>query len=97
MLNLVYTWSVAYSADDGEKGKRWQVAILIISAIFCVGSFVMIVIMYCSDNLVIIPIMLYLPILTTLIQIFLPDEGSILTSAIVTAYATYVCYSPPCR
>lgn len=101
LLDLAYSWNeqwVEYSTEDGEKGKRWLVGILLFSAMFYIGSFVFIGIMYwqfdgCTDNVVIISITLALPILATLLQTFFTDEGSILTSAIMTAYATYVCYS----
>eukprot|EP01032_Pedospumella_encystans_P022624 gene22624-25630_t len=98
LLDLAYSWNeqwVEYSTTDGEKGKRWLVGILAFSAMFYIGSFVFIGLMYwqfdgCTDNAVIISITLALPILATLLQTFFTDEGSILTSAIMTAYATYV-------
>ena len=47
----------------------------------------------CNDNIVIISLTLILSVIATTIQVFFSDEGSILISAIMTAYATYVCYS----
>ena len=47
----------------------------------------------CSDSLAIMIITLLLSIIATIIQIFVSDVGSVLTSAIVAGYATYVCYS----
>lgn len=101
LLDMAYSWNekwVAYSTEDGEKGQIWLNGILFFSAILFIGSFVCIGLMYwqfdgCSDNTAIISLSLVMPILATIIQVFFTDEGSILISAIMTAYATYVCYS----
>jgi hypothetical protein len=101
LLDVAYTWNerwVAYSTEDGEKGQRWLMGILFFSAVLFIGSFVFFGLMYwqfdgCSDNTAIITISLVIPIIATLIQLFFTEEGSILISAIMMAYATYVCYS----
>lgn len=101
LLDMAYSWNerwVAYSTEDGEKGQRWLTGLLFFSAILFIGSFVLIGLMYwqfdgCNDNIVIISLTLILSVIATTIQVFFSDEGSILISAIMTAYATYVCYS----
>jgi hypothetical protein len=101
LLDMAYSWNerwVAYSTTDGEKGTRWLRGLVLISATLYIGSFIFIGIMFwqfkgCSDNDAIISITLVLPLIATVIQIFFSEEGSILISAIMTAYATYVCYS----
>lgn len=101
LLDMAYSWNerwVAYSTEDGEKGQIWLAGILFFSAVLFIGSFVFIGIMYwqfdgCNDNIVIITLSLGLPLIATTIQLFFTDEGSILISAIMTAYATYICYS----
>lgn len=101
LLDVAYSWNekwVAYSTEDGEKGQIWLVGLLFFSAVLFIGSFVFFGLMYwqfdgCNDNTAIISITLCTAVVATLIQVFFTDEGSILISAIMTAYATYVCYS----
>lgn len=101
LLDMAYSWNekwVAYSTEDGEKGQFWLTGILVISAMFFAIAFVFIGIMFwqfdgCDDNLVIISLSLVLPVLATFIQLFFSEEGSILISAVMTAYSTYICYS----
>ena len=47
----------------------------------------------CTDSTVIISLTLCLSVLATILQLFASEVGSVLTSGIVTSYATYVCYS----
>jgi hypothetical protein len=101
LLDMAYSWNeswVEYSTVDGERGGKWLTGLLFFSAVLFVGSFVFIGLMYwqfsgCDDNIVIITLSLAMPLIATAIQVFFSDEGSILISAIMTAYATYVCYS----
>lgn len=102
LIDVAYSWNerwLAYAADeDGERGSFWLWGIIIISlAMFC-GSIAVIGLMYwqfggCEDSTVIISLTIVLTSIATFVQLFFTDEGSILTSAIMTAYATYVCYS----
>jgi hypothetical protein len=64
------------------------------------GSFSTIGVMYwqfggpdCSDNLAVISLTLILSILVTIFQIAFNAEYSLLSSAIMTGYATYICYA----
>jgi hypothetical protein len=47
----------------------------------------------CPQNLAILSITVILCFVGTFYQLFMTDRGSLLTSAIMTAYATYLCYS----
>jgi hypothetical protein len=100
ILDCAYSWNekwVTYSGGT-ENFSWWLAGLLIISCILFVISFGAIGIMYwqfykCVENLIIISLTLSLSIIVTVIQIFLVDTGSLLTSALVTSYATFVCYS----
>jgi hypothetical protein len=103
LLDLAYTWNerwVALATDneDGERGKKWLIGIIVISSILFAGGYTVIGVLYwqfngCSDTITIITLTLVLTLLATLIQLFFSEEGSILTSAVVTAYSAYICYS----
>lgn len=102
LLDVAYSWNerwLAYAGGpDGEKNRDWLVGIIVISLILFAGSYAVIGVMFwqyeqCEDSTIIIGLTLALTVTMTLIQLFFSDEGSILTSAIMTAYATYVCYS----
>lgn len=87
---------LAYAEADG--GNFWY-GVVLVSAIFMYcGSFSAIGVMFwqflgCDSNAVILSLTIILSVGSTLIQIFASDNGSILTSAIMTCYATYICYS----
>lgn len=101
LLDVAYSWNerwVAYSCDDGEMGSRWLRGLLMISTTLFVGSLVVIALLYwqfdgCPENVGIITITLVLPALATIYQVFFSEEGSLLVSAIMFAYCTYICYS----
>lgn len=102
LIDMAYTWNekwTAYAVEEGEeKGKKWLIGLVLISSILFAGSLTVIGLLYwqfdgCSDNAAIISLTLIFSMIVTVIQLFLTDEGSILTSAMITAYAVYVCYS----
>ena len=105
LLDFAYTWNeriVKWSDEDAEHGygKAWLVLLIFISFIFIGGSLTIIGVMYwqfgnpiCSDTLTILSLTLGLCFIATFIQVFISDEGSMLTSAIIIAYSTYICYS----
>lgn len=102
LLDVAYSWNerwLAYAGGpDGEKNGNWLVGIIVISLLLFAGAYSAIGVMFwqyghCQDSTVIIGLTLALTVVMTLIQLFFSDEGSILTSAIMTAYATYICYS----
>lgn len=101
LIDLAFSWNqkwLDYATEEGEKGKFWLGGILFFSFIFFAGAYAAIGVMYwqfqgCSDTAVILSLTIILTVIATAIQLFLSDEGSILTSAIMTAYAAYICYS----
>jgi len=108
LIDGAYSWNeqwVAFSVEEGEdKGKKWLIGIVVISCAIFIVSIGCIVLMFiqftnggshsnCVDSKVILSLTIALPTIATLTQLFFTEEGSILTSAIITGYATYVCYS----
>jgi hypothetical protein len=102
LLDVAYSWNEKWleyaGGPDGERNRDWLVGIIVISFFFLAGSYAAIGVMFwqyghCEDSTIIIGLTLALTVTMTLIQLFFAEEGSILTSAIMTAYATYVCYS----
>lgn len=86
-------------ADTSEnRGNKWYIIILLISFFLFAGSLSAIGVMYwqfhgCSSNNVIISLALVFSFIATICQVFFSEEGSLLTSAIITVYSTYICYS----
>ena len=101
LLDVAYSWNerwVAYATVDGEKGNKYLYGIIVFSLILFSGSITVIGLLFwqfdqCASNNVIISLTLVLSFIATVVQLFFTDQGSLLTSAIMTAYATYVCYS----
>ncbi|RYH05925.1 hypothetical protein EON65_43530 [archaeon] len=103
LLDLAYSWNerwVALATDneEGVKSQSWLICLLVVSAVLFAGSITVIGLLYwqfkdCDENIVIITLTLALCTLATITQLFFSDEGSVLTSAILTAYCTYICYS----
>lgn len=99
LLDFAYTWNekwVTKAEDHG--GDKWYTILLIVSLVLLLGSYTIIGLMFwqfmgCVENLVILSLTVALPFIATFIQLFLTDDGSLLTSSVMTAYATYVCYS----
>ena len=105
LLDLAYTYNerlVKWSEEDAEHGygTAWLVLLIFISFILIGGSAAVIGILYwqfgnkiCSDTLAILSLTVGLCVIATILQVFVCDEGSMLTSAIIIAYSTYICYS----
>ena len=100
LIDYAYTVNercVTHATDHEENANVWFGLLLFASIVLFVGSFVAIGIMYwqfsCSDSNVIISLTLIFIVLSTLIQLFGSEQGSLLTSSIITSYATYICYS----
>lgn len=102
LIDFAYFWNdkwVKWSEEDVEHGygNYWLAALLFIAFILIGGSISILGVMYwqfdCSDTKVIISLTVVLCFIATMIQIFVSDEGSVMTSAIIIAYSTYVCYS----
>jgi len=104
LVDVAYNWNKSWLAksekaevDEGEgKGKKWLGAILAACALLYIGSITGIVLMYiyfggCSTNDAFISITMLMTLLCTIVQLKFSDNGSLLTSACITAYATYLC------
>jgi hypothetical protein len=103
-IDLAYNWNDSWvvKADTAEaeegagRGKKWLVAILVSCAILFIGSIVGIALLFiyfngCSSNEAFIAVTLIMSIIITAAQLF-GGEGSLLSSALITCYATYLCY-----
>jgi hypothetical protein len=101
LLDLAYTWNeswVGYADVDGERGNYWLTILIIISLVMFLGGYAVMGLLYwqfmgCDNNIVIISLTVALTTIATILQLFFSENGSILTSAFMTAYAAYVCYS----
>lgn len=102
LLDVAYTWNERWvsfaTSEEGERGNLWLVGIILISCLLFFGAFVVLAILYwqfheCDNNIVIITLTVAFCLIATVIQLFFSEEGSILTSAIMTAYSAYITYS----
>jgi hypothetical protein len=99
LLDFAYNWNSNWVKNSEESNNNsWLIGLLVVSGILFAGSFSVIGILYwqfsgCPENEAIISITLILSIAVTVFQLFTPGEGSLLTSGIMTAYATFLCYS----
>jgi serine incorporator 1/3 len=103
-LDMAFNWNDSWveksnkaEAEEFGSGKKWLVAILVVAAIFFLGSLTAIGLMFhffggCAISTAFIAVTLVLCILVTVAQLT-GQEGSLLASAITTAYATYLCFS----
>ncbi|KAL3804392.1 hypothetical protein HJC23_011320 [Cyclotella cryptica] len=104
LVDVAYNWNESWLAkadkaegDEGPgKGKKWLAAILAACAILFIGSIVGIILLYiyfggCSTNNAFISITLLVSLLCTVVQLKCSESGSLLSSACMTAYATYLC------
>jgi len=99
LLDFAYSWNESWvKKNDDDGGSCWKGGLLAVALILLCGSIAGIGLMYhffagCSDTSAIISITLILSIISTTFQLFCTTEGSILTSAVMVAYFTYVCFS----
>ena len=103
ILDLAYNWNESWveksnSAETEQDGKRWLAAILVSCAMLFTTTLVGIGLLFwgfggCASNEAFIAITLILSIVLTLLQLFASDEGSLLSSAVICVYGTYLCYT----
>ena len=103
LIDLAYTWNekfVKLSDEDAEHGYGciWLFLLIVVSFTLILGSCAVVGIMFwqfgrCADSLVILILTVILCAVATFLQIFVSEDGSVLTSSIIIAYATYICYS----
>jgi hypothetical protein len=79
------------------SGKKWLYAILVSAAALFLASIVGLILLFvhfggCSTNNAFIAMTVVMCVLITLAQLS-GEEGSLLASATITAYATMLCYS----
>jgi hypothetical protein len=99
LLDVAYSWNekwVEYSSNGANNG--WLAGLIVISVFVFAVSISIIGILYwqfsgCPENETIISLTLILCVIATTIQLFTPGQGSLLTSAIMTGYAVFLCYS----
>lgn len=104
IVDIGYNWNSAWldRSDQAEmeegpgKGKKWLAAILVSCAILYIASLTGIVVMFvhfggCSTNDAFISITLVMSLICTIVQLVKSETGSLLTSACMTLYATYLC------
>lgn len=102
-VDVAYNWNDSWvvksdtaEAEEAGSGKKWLVAILVSCAILFAGSITCIVLLFfyfggCSSNEAFIAITLVMSVVITAVQL-IGGEGSLLSSAVMTSYATYLCY-----
>lgn len=103
-IDVAYNWNESWvgkadaaEAEETGSGKKWLSAILVSCAILFLATIVGIVLLFvyfdgCRTNTAFISVTLILCILATAAQLS-GEEGSLLASALVSAYATYLCYT----
>jgi hypothetical protein len=103
-VDLAYNWndswvekSNAAEAEEAGTGKKWLVAILISIAFFFIAAIVGWVLLFyffggCSTNTAFISVTIIFSILITGAQLS-GEQGSLLSSSMITAYATMLCYN----
>eukprot|EP01082_Thalassiosira_pseudonana_P011815 g10325.t1 g10325 contig4:1649201-1650689(-) len=104
LVDIAFNWNESWLAkadqaeiDEGAgNGRKWLAAILASCAILYIGSIAGIIIMYvvfggCSTNDAFISITLVMSVICTVVQLTKSETGSLLTSAFMTMYATYLC------
>jgi hypothetical protein len=105
LIDFAFAWNerwVAFSLemDEAKGGNFWLAGLLIISCLGFAGAISAMGVMFwqfsgtgCDDNNAILSLTVILCFIVTMAQIFGSEHGSLLTSAIMTCYATYVCFS----
>ncbi len=104
LIDMAYNWNESWveKSNDCEcrewgSGKKWLQAIIASSVLLYIGSFVGIIFLYqhfsgCGSNEFIITFTLIGIVAMTGVQLS-GEEGSLLTTAVISAYSTYNAYS----
>jgi len=103
-VDIAMNWNDSWveksnKAEEEEigSGRKWLLAILVSAAVLFLVSLIVWVLLFvyfgnCPTNTTFIAITVVMSILITLAQLT-GEEGSLLASATITAYATMLCYS----
>jgi hypothetical protein len=104
LIDMAYNWNDGWveksnvaEAEKEGSGKKWLGAILFSCTLLFVGSLTGIGLMYhyfsgCGTNMAFVSVTLVGCILVTAAQLS-GEEGSLLSSASIVAYATFLCYT----
>ena len=100
LIDAAYNWNekwVEYSSGS-ENFSFWLMGLIFFSGILFGISFSAVGIMYwqfhgCAATETVLSITLCLIVVATVVQVSMSSNGSLITSAIVTAYCTYLTYS----
>ncbi len=101
LLDVAYVWNeswVDYAAKQSDENgsSMYLYGLVGFSVLLFAFSFAAIVMMYltfdCEAANTITSLTLILTLAATIIQVFFTEHGSLLTSAIVTAYSAFICY-----
>ena len=104
LVDIAYNWNSSWMAKSEQaelaegpgKGKKWLAAILILCGVLYTLHLIGIIAMYiyfsgCANNIAFISITLIMSFICTVVQLTISDSASLLTSACMTLYATYLC------
>jgi len=107
-VDLAHNWNYGWvlkadkaEAEESGSGNKWLGAILFSAAFLFLGSMTGWGLLFhfyggCEVNKIFIGVTVALSIVMTLVQLS-GEEGSLLASAIITAYATSLCYTAVAR
>lgn len=103
ILDLAYNWNESWvdksnKAETETDTKRWLAAILASCVLLFSASLIGIVLLFwkftgCPTNNAFVALTLIFSITVTTLQLFASDEGSLLSSAVICTYGTYLCYT----
>lgn len=100
LIDLAYSWNELWVEYSGgrEENNKWLIGLIVVSLFLYAAAFTVIGLLYwqfsgCPENDAIISLTLILVIAVTIFQLYVSDEGNLLTSSIIAAYATYLCYA----
>ena len=100
VLQQVILLDVAYTINDMWLEAERLVQLLVASIFLLASSLTVIGLLFwqfsgpgCSNNEAILSITLILVVAVTIFQVFVSEEGNLLVSAFMAAYATYLAYS----
>jgi hypothetical protein len=104
LVDIAYNWNSSWLtkseqaelADGPGMGKKWLAAILVSCGVLYTLHLIGIIAMYiyfsgCANNIAFISITLIMSCICTVVQLTISDSASLLTSACMTLYATYLC------
>jgi hypothetical protein len=103
LIDLAYGWNESWLSKDDELGGefRWRAAILAVATLLFAGSLAAVALMLqylaadgCTLNTALISCTLVAAVLLTVLSVSpVAEHGALLTSAVVSSYAVYLCYS----